>query len=101
MRDFAPAYDRCGSRPVIRRCPRNVRFGPLCGLKSDMSRGPRSATSGLMRCSKKHLLFDHLVGGREQLVRHGEAKHAGGLVVDHKLEFRRLLYRKFARFCAS
>src|SRR6516164_6426798 len=25
----------------------NVRFGPLCGLKSDISRGPRSAKLGL------------------------------------------------------
>src|ERR1700745_2317923 len=24
----------------------NVRFGPLCGLKSDISRGPRSAITG-------------------------------------------------------
>jgi hypothetical protein len=24
----------------------NVRFGPLCELKSDISRGPRSATTG-------------------------------------------------------
>jgi hypothetical protein len=30
-----------------------VRFGPLCGLKSDISRGPRSAISRLMRGSKQ------------------------------------------------
>ena len=39
----------------------NVRFGPLCGLKSDISRGPRSAMSRHMRCSKK-ILFDYFVG---------------------------------------
>jgi hypothetical protein len=31
----------------------NVRFGPLCGLKSDMSRGRRSANRDLTRCSKQ------------------------------------------------
>src|SRR5215472_1928514 len=30
----------------------NVRFGPLCGLKSDISRGPRSAINRLMHCKK-------------------------------------------------
>jgi hypothetical protein len=31
----------------------NVRFGPLCGLKSDISRGPRSAMNGVMHCNKR------------------------------------------------
>src|SRR6516162_5969270 len=31
-------------------------------------------------------LFDHLVGGDEQLVRHGEAEHLGGRGVDDELE---------------
>src|SRR5215469_4152573 len=39
LQDFDPVYDRCGSRPVIRRCRFNVCFGPLCGLESDISRG--------------------------------------------------------------
>jgi hypothetical protein len=30
----------------------NVRIGPLCGLKSDISRGQRSANSSLSRCGK-------------------------------------------------
>jgi len=30
----------------------NVRFGPLCGLKSGIWRGPRSAKSGLVHRSK-------------------------------------------------
>ena len=32
--------------------------------------------------SKTVALFDHLVGGREQLVRHGEAEHPGGRDID-------------------
>src|SRR5262249_51079048 len=47
LQDFDPVYDRCGSRPVIRRCRFNVCFGPLCGLESDISRGPRSAISDI------------------------------------------------------
>src|SRR5262245_57674526 len=34
--------------------------------------------------------FDHLVGGREQLVGHDEAEHLGGLMVDDQLELGRL-----------
>src|SRR6266446_7600552 len=34
--------------------------------------------------------LDHLVGSHEQLVRHGEAEHPGGLGVDDQLELRRL-----------
>ena len=36
-------------------------------------------------------LFDHLVGEHEQLRWHIEAKHLGGLEIDHELELRRLL----------
>jgi hypothetical protein len=31
------------------------------------------------------MLFDHLVGNGEERRRHGEAKHPGGLEVDHQL----------------
>jgi hypothetical protein len=46
-----------------RRKPRisdlvNVRFGPLCGLKSDISRGPRSASFQTSRCDKAERSFD-------------------------------------------
>src|SRR5215510_2929015 len=34
--------------------------------------------------------FDHLVGGREERRRHGEAKQPGGLGVDNQLELARL-----------
>ena len=39
-------------------------------------------------------LLDHLVGGHEQLVRHSEAEHPGGLGVDHQLELGRLHNRQ-------
>ena len=38
--------------------------------------------------------LDHLVGGDEQLIGHGEAEHPGGLVVDDQLELGRLHNRQ-------
>jgi hypothetical protein len=40
----------------------NVRLGPLCGLKSDIPRGPRSAKTGREQLQQGSALFDHLVG---------------------------------------
>ena len=39
----------------------NVRFRLLCGLKSDISRGPRSARNGLMRCNKRGVLVGYSI----------------------------------------
>src|SRR5262245_33927802 len=39
-------------------------------------------------------LFDHLVGGNEQLVGHSETEHPGGLVVDDQFELARLHNRQ-------
>jgi hypothetical protein len=39
-------------------------------------------------------LLDHLVGGGEQLIGHGDAERPGGLVIDDQLEFRRLHHRQ-------
>src|SRR5262249_38919864 len=44
--------------------------------------------------------LDHLVGGNEQLVWHGEAEHPGGLVVNDQFESRRLHDRQIGRFRA-
>jgi hypothetical protein len=44
----SPARQRERKRDLI-----NVRFGPLCGLKSDISRGPRSASFGPPPRSKR------------------------------------------------
>src|SRR5262245_41669748 len=42
-------------------------------------------------------LFDHLVRGREQARRHGEAEHPGRLSADDQLELGRLNHRQFRR----
>jgi hypothetical protein len=39
------------------------------------------------RSSVKPKLLDDLVGGHQQLVRHGEAEHPGGLVIDDQFDF--------------
>src|SRR5262249_2977493 len=46
-----------GDRDLI-----NDRFGPLCGLKSDISRGPRSANSGRCRHSRNETLWNASLG---------------------------------------
>jgi len=47
--------------------------------------------------AKEPFLFDHLVGGDEQLVWHSEPEHPGGLVVDDELELARLRDRQIRR----
>src|SRR5207244_3425052 len=41
--------------------------------------------------------LDHLVGGDEQFIRHGEAERPGDLMVDNQLELRRLHDRQIRR----
>ena|SRR5262249_16216916 len=68
----------------------NVRFGPLCRLKSDNLRGPRSAASGLMQCSKTRS-FDNIISARKQCRWQFEAERLGGLEVDEQLNLCGLL----------
>jgi len=54
-----------------------VRFGPLCGLKLDISRGPRSARTGREQlhsneCTEGRLLLDHFVGAAALAARRGQ-----------------------------
>ena len=75
----------------------NVRFGPLCGLKSDIATCPKSAKTGREQMQQKKL-FDYLVGESEQLIWYGEAERSGTNQIDYKIEFRRLLDWDFCRF---
>ena len=70
----------------------NVRFAPLCGLNSDISRGPRGAISGCKQLQQGHL-FDHLVGDGQYPRRECDPECSGGLEVDNELERGRLHYR--------
>jgi hypothetical protein len=70
------AHVGSGSNSAFRRCLLDVRITPCertyaghCG----MSHSGQLRTHAPQRNS---WLFDYLVGGREQLVRYGEAKHA-------------------------
>src|SRR6516165_5522161 len=54
-----------------------------------------------IRLSQQHSCsFDHLIGGGEQLVRHGETEHPGRLSVDDKLKLGRLHDRQLCRLRA-
>jgi hypothetical protein len=45
-----------------------------------------------------HPLLDHLISGRQQRLRDGEAERLGGLEVDDELDFCGLLYRQVGCF---
>src|SRR5262249_39022351 len=58
-----------------------------------------STASKADKCTaaKKAALFDHLVGGGENRIRHGHAEGLGGLEIDDELEPGRQLDRQLAR----
>ena len=76
---------------------RVVSAGVRCQFESGHKQDDHALTlraiSGSMHRKKMYRvsLFDHLVGGRLQRQRHGNAERLGGLEVDHELEFCRLL----------
>src|SRR6516164_9993174 len=85
--------------------PRKAEFCNTISPKADIDRRdghvrfvPKAVVS---RCSKVHErkaeLFDHLVGGREQLVRHGEAEGLRHNQVNDEVELGRLLDRDISR----
>jgi len=61
---------------------------------------PGRANNGLMHSSKAAVLIDHLIGAREQRLRHFEAERLGGLQIDHQLVFGRRLHRQVGRLLA-
>ena len=80
---------RFGSFATVLGWPADVCFAPNSYQKADMPGGPFSANRNQphhFAPQKKALLFDHLVGGEEQVRRHFNAERLGGLAVDHQLE---------------
>jgi hypothetical protein len=63
----------------------NVRFAPMA---TELLRRTQLTLRAITGCeqSQQTLLFDHLVGEGDQLIRHMEAKHFGDLAVDLELE---------------
>src|SRR5438105_2093647 len=55
-------------------------FGPLCGLTSDISRGPRSAN----RRHSRNCSLEHLIGESELHRRQIEAGRLGGLEIEYR-----------------
>src|SRR5512132_1983160 len=72
MSALPPKADMCGAT-------RDVRFGPIADMAT---------------------LFDHLVSATGQRKRDGDAERLGGLEVQEQFNFRDLLDRQLARFCA-
>src|SRR6516164_437987 len=66
-----------GHDRLSEECPRRVRFTSTSGHQSPRLSWPVSAITGCEQLQQTTPLFDHLVGGNEQLVRHGEAEHPG------------------------
>jgi hypothetical protein len=48
-----------------------------------------------------HPSFDHLIGGCEQPIRHGEVERFGGLEVDDQFELDRILNRQVCRLLVA
>ena len=74
---------------------RNVCFTPTFCRKPDESFREQECQKQ-PRCHS----FDHFVGGREQVVRHGEAERPGSLEVEDQLELGRRLNRQVGRLLA-
>jgi hypothetical protein len=89
LRNFYPAYDRCGSIAPDRhdRGARPMSAPPPIAVKHwQRSATPLLPKAAVSRCSKMTFLFDHLVGEREEIVGDFDAKRLGGFEVDYQLE---------------
>src|SRR5262249_607494 len=80
--------------------PRHVRLPATATKPARNSETSRSATTGLVQCSKYRLFFDHLVGAYHQGQGHFEAECLGGFQVDDELDLRDLLERPVSRLFA-
>ena len=61
---------------------------------------PKAAASRCSKLGHEKQIFDHLVGGHQQLFRYSEAEHPGGRMVDDQLELRSLHNRQVRRLDA-
>jgi len=68
----------------------------LLRARRERPRDRRAAQNG----DELPISLDHLVGGNEQLVRHGEAEHPGGLEIYHEFKLDRFLDREVGGFRA-
>src|SRR5579862_1490661 len=86
-------------RPPPARCPRSVRYAPLTAAavaRRDLRDGHKETYA-----VQQMVLFDHFIGEREQLIRHGQAEcFCGGEVYD-EIELGGLLYRDVGRLCPT
>src|SRR5262249_13961106 len=81
------------------RCPLNVRFGPLCRLKSASLEVREVPEAALTNRGTAHV-SDPLDGGNEQLFRHGDADNPRSRVVYYQWDLVRLQPRQFSRLRA-
>ena len=104
IKTFAAAHCQCPFR--VNRCvafqppgrPMSV-VAPGATKNGAARRMTRSANSD-QRTAAKYVLFNNLVCASKQCGRDGKAQSLGGLEVDHKFEFCRLLYGQIRRFGA-
>jgi hypothetical protein len=89
LRNFNLAYVGSGSKASDRRARRVRCMSAVPLIAPELVRcsdSTKSATTGLMQCSKTGALFDHLVGNGEQPWWKAEAECFCGLQIDHELE---------------
>ena len=93
-------FTQPGSNSEVKLADADFRFTPESGLKSDIGPCPKSATSGLMRCSNlcssATRLFDHLCGCHQESWRQRETKCPCSLQINDGVDLDRLFDRNIA-----